>query len=260
MTAGRAEPAGTFAPVTPTPTDVETPTPTPRWGLVDVVVAFLVAQLASLIAFSAFAAAEGVPASELSTEALEIGEIALLQIPLWLGLLGVPLLATRLRGRGPVRDLGWWTTLWDAPVGLAIGVACQFVLVPLVTLPVFIFSEAERNALEEPARDLADKATGPGVLVLVLVVVVAAPLAEEIFYRGLLQRTLARHWPIWLTMVVTSLAFGASHGQLLQFPALVAFGLVLSYLAHRTGRLGLNTWAHVGFNATTVTVLLLERW
>lgn len=231
----------------------------PRWGLADVVVAFLVAQLASFAGFVAYAAVEGVPVENLDADALSITEVALLQVPLWLGLLGVPLLATRLRGNGPVVDLGWRTTWRDVPAGLAIGVACQYVLVPLVTLPVFLLSDADRDALEEPARELTDKATGAGVLVLVLVVVVMAPLAEEVFFRGLLQRTLARSWPIWPAMIVTSLAFGASHLQALQFPALAAFGLVLSYLAHRTGRLGLNTWAHVGFNATTVVVLLAQR-
>jgi uncharacterized protein len=245
--------------VTAPQSDVEGSAPAPRWGLIDVVVAFVVAQVASFVGFAVFAAVEGVPVDELSTDELTIGELAVLQVPLWLGLLGVPLVATRLRGGGPVRDLGWWMKPSDAPAGVAIGVACQLVLVPLVTLPIFLLSDTDRESLEEPARELSDKATGAGVLVLVLVVVVAAPLAEEVFYRGLLQRTLARHWSVWPTAVVTSVAFGASHGQLLQFPALVAFGLVLSHLAHRTGRLGLNTWAHVGFNATTVTVLLVER-
>lgn len=245
--------------MTAAPPDVETSTSAPRWGLPDAVVAFIVAQMASLLGFVAFAAAEGVPVDQLDTDTLAIGELALLQVPLWLGLLGVPLVATRLRGNGPVADLGWWATWSDAPIGLVIGVACQFLLVPLVTLPVFLLSDADADALAEPARELTDKATGAGVVVLVLVVVVMAPLAEEVFFRGLLQRSLARRLRVWPAMVLTSLAFAASHFQALQFPALASFGLVLSVIAHRTGRLGLNTWAHVGFNATTVVVLLAER-
>ncbi len=233
---------------------------TPRWGVADVIVAFLVAQVASLIGFSVFAAVKGIPAAELSTGSLSIGELALLQVPLWFGLLGVPLVATRIRGNGPVIDLGWFMRWRDVPTGIAIGVLCQFVLVPLVTLPVFWLTDADGSALEAPARELTDKASsGVGWLILVFVVVIAAPLAEEVFYRGLLQRTLARSWPIWPSMIVTALAFAASHFELLQFPALAAFGLVLSYLAHRTGRLGLNTWAHVGFNATTVLILFVQR-
>lgn len=230
--------------------------PAPRWGAVDLAVAFVVAQLASALGFALFAAAQEIPVGELDTDALTIGEVALLQVPLWLGLLGVPLVATRLRGNGPARDLGLRTTLRDMPIGLAIGVACQLVLVPLVTLPIFVFTDTDQDALEAPARELTDKAEGPGVLVLVLVVVVAAPLAEEVFFRGMLQRTLARHLPIWPAMLITSVLFGISHFQALQLPALAAFGLVLSVLAHRTGRLGPSIWAHVGFNATTVVALV----
>lgn len=233
------------------------PVEAPRWGAPDLIVAFVVAQLASGLGFALYAASQGVPAAELDRELLTIGEIALLQVPLWLGLLGVPLLATRLRGNGPRRDLGLWALARDAPSGIAIGVACQFVLVPLVTLPVFLLSDADRDALEAPARELTEKAQGAGVLLLVLVVVVAAPLAEEVFFRGMLQRTLARHLPIWPAMLVTSALFGISHFQLLQLPALAAFGLVLSLLAHRSGRLGPSIWAHVGFNATTVVALVL---
>lgn len=233
----------------------------PRWGLVDVFGAFLFAQIASVIGFTAFAAVKGVPAEQLTTSALTIGEVAVLQIPLWLGLAGGPLVSTWFRGNGPVSDLGWRSTARDVPAGLLLGVACQFVLVPLVTLPVIWLSGADSDELERPARELTDKVSSGtgGVLLLVLVVVVMAPLAEELFYRGLLQRTLARSLPVWPAMVITAVVFGASHLQALQFPALAAFGLVLSYVAHRTGRLGLNTWAHVGFNATTVIVLLSQQ-
>lgn len=229
----------------------------PRWGAIDVIVAFLTAQVASVVGFTLYAAAQGVPVAELDREVLTIGEIALLQIPLWLGLLGVPLIATRVRGNGPVRDLGLRVTAGDAPRGLLIGVASQLLLVPIVTLPVFRFTDADQADLEAPARELTDKAQGSGVLLLVLVVVVMAPLAEEVFFRGMLQRTLKRVLPAWPAMILTSVLFGLSHFQGLQLPALAAFGLVLSVLTHRSGRLGPAIWAHVGFNATTVVALLL---
>src|SRR3546814_20619155 len=134
----------------------------PRWGGVALVLAFVGARFASPLGFVLFALAQGIPASELDTDALTIGEVALLQVPLWLGLLGVPLVATRLRGNGPRRDLGLWMTLPDVPIGLAIGVACQLVLVPLVTLQIFIFTDTAQEALAAPARELTDKDEGPG--------------------------------------------------------------------------------------------------
>ncbi|MDZ7675267.1 MAG: CPBP family intramembrane glutamic endopeptidase [Acidimicrobiales bacterium] len=231
----------------------------PRWGVLDVVAAFLVAQIASGIGLAVFSSAKGVPIEDLTEEALSLGEIALLQLPLWLGLLVVPLVATRVRGNGAVHDLGLWTRWSDAPVGLLIGVACQLVLVPLVTWPLLELTNSSSDDVSERAEILADKAAGPGVLLLFLVLAVGAPVAEEVFYRGLLQRTMARKVPIWPTMVIVALLFAATHGlgevERLRFPALAIFGLVLSYLAHRTGRLGTSIWAHVGFNATTVVLL-----
>lgn len=232
--------------------------PEPRWGIADVAVAFVVAQIASLIFFFVYAASQGLmdTAGRAAEQDLTIGEVALLQVPLWFGLLGVPLISTRIRGNGPRRDLGLTMRWKDAPIGFALGVGCQLVLVPLVMLPVLLFGDVDREALEAPARELTDKAHGAGVLVLALVVVVMAPLAEEVFFRGMLQRTLLRRFRAWPAMVMTAVFFSASHFQLLQFPALAAFGLVLSVLAQRTGRLGLNIWAHVGFNATTVLALV----
>lgn len=231
----------------------------PRWGWIDLLVGFLGAQFLSLIGFAIYASVEGVPASDIDVDAIPLVDVALLQIPLWFGFGIVPIVATRMRGNGAVRDLGARMRALDAPLGLAIGIACQLILVPLVSLPVLVLSDTDMEELSAPAKSLADRATGPGVVVLVLVVVVAAPLAEELFYRGLLQRTLDRHVAPWWSMGITAAVFAASHGQALQFPALAAFGLVLSLIARRTDRLGLNMWTHAGFNATTVIILLLDR-
>src|SRR3546814_16259088 len=107
----------------------------PRWGGVDLVVVFVVAQLASALGFVLFALAQGIPADDLDTAALTIGEVALLQVPLWLGLLGVPLVATRLRGNGPRPALGLWQTLPDMPTHLSIAVPAHLVPVPPAAPP-----------------------------------------------------------------------------------------------------------------------------
>jgi membrane protease YdiL (CAAX protease family) len=51
--------------------------------------------------------------------------------------------------------------------------------------------------------------------------------------------------------------FGVFHFQLQQAPALIAFGLVLGVLAHRSGRLGSSIVTHMAFNATTVVTLVV---
>ena len=90
-----------------------------------------------------------------------------------------------------------------------------------------------------------------------LIVVVLAPLIEELFFRGLFQRATDRRFGAALSVVFPAVIFGAVHLQPLQFPALVLFGLVAGLLVARSDRLGPAIWAHVGFNAIAVASLLL---
>lgn len=232
---------------------------TPRWGGLDLFVGFVIAQVLSIVGFAVYAAVEGIPSADIDVDEIPLTHMALLQIPLWIGLGIVPVVATRIRGNGAIRDLGARMVASDAPIGLLVGVVCQLALVPVVSLPFLLLTDTDMEELSAPAESLADRATGWGVAILVLVVVVAAPLAEELFYRGMMQRTFDRHLHRVASAALTSVLFGLSHFQVLQLPALVAFGMVLSYLAHRSGRLGMSVWAHVGFNATTVVVLLAVR-
>ena len=92
---------------------------------------------------------------------------------------------------------------------------------------------------------------------LVFLVVIGAPLAEEVFYRGLLLRSLRkRGLGTVAAVLISSAVFALSHFQAIQLPALFVFGLVAAMLAVKTGRLGPSIWAHVGFNLTSVVVLL----
>ena len=112
--------------------------------------------------------------------------------------------------------------------------------------------------MSEPARELVDKATGFGVFLLFLVVVVGAPVVEEIFFRGLTLKAFEKKMGSRSAAIVSSLFFAIAHLQLVQFPALLLFGLVAVYLVRKHDRLGRAVWAHVGFNATTVIALLLQ--
>ena len=184
--------------------------------------------------------------------------VAILQAFLWLGLLGAPLLAARTKGNGVVEDFGLRFRLIDVPVGLVIGVVSQLVLVPIVSLPWIALLGKDLDDLDDSARELADKATDPlGVALLFVIVVLGAPVVEELFFRGLLQRSLLRRVAPVLAVAISALVFGVTHFQLLQFPALVAFGAILGFLALRTGRLGPSIVAHMAFNAVTVIALVL---
>ena len=97
-------------------------------------------------------------------------------------------------------------------------------------------------------------------------VCVGSPVVEELFFRGLLLRgllgrlsTLGRRMGPAVAIVVTGLVFGLVHFEPLEFLGLAGFGMVLSYLADRTHRLGPSIVAHVSFNTTTVVAYVLTH-
>jgi hypothetical protein len=100
---------------------------------------------------------------------------------------------------------------------------------------------------------------GIGTLVVDVFTVVGAPFFEELFFRGLLLRSLARLFGTfggWVgptaAVIVTGVLFGLAHVEGLQLFGLAVFGIILSAIAYRTGRLGMNMAAHASFNLTAV--------
>lgn len=241
----------------PPPADGTPPLPTPprHWGLGDAALGLVIGNVATAIAVVALVATGAIASS--STTDLSIAWVALLQVPLWVGLLGVPLWASKTKGRGVVEDFGLRFAWADVPVGIAVGVITQLVVIPVLYIPLLRLFNIDENKVSEVARDLTDKAHGAGgVLLLTLVVVVGAPIIEELFFRGLVLRSIENRFGTTWAVIGSGVAFGLVHFEAIQLPALVLFGIVLGYLAVRTGRLGPAIVAHMAFNAVTVITLL----
>jgi membrane protease YdiL (CAAX protease family) len=192
------------------------------------------------------------------TDDIPLWAVALLQIPLWAGLLGVPLLASRRKGRGTLAaDFGLRMRWSDIPLGIGVGFGAQVVLGIIIT-NLYDALGIDTDKVGESAKQLTDQANDVvGVVLLVLIVAIAAPVFEELFYRGLWLRSVERRWGTPAGIAISSLLFGAVHFEPFDFPALVGFAVVVAILAVRTGRLGPSIWAHVVFNLTAVLNLLL---
>jgi membrane protease YdiL (CAAX protease family) len=181
------------------------------------------------------------------------GVTALALVGAWTTYLVAMWLASQRAGSGSmVADYGLRFRSIDV-VGLGIGVLCSLVLIRIVYLPLealwpTTFSEARLN---ENAQDLVDRASGSTWMVVVMVVV-GAPLMEELFYRGLLQRSLASRYHDGLVVVGVAALFALVHFRPIEIPGLFVIGLVFGFAALRTGRLGMAIMIHAGFNATGI--------
>ena len=220
-----------------------------RWGMGDAAAGFGVAVLLSSILVASWVAVTG------STGGL--AALALGQAGLWVGFAGAPIVASRRKGAGTLAaDFGFRARPRDLG-GVAVGVLTQVAAVPALYWAVEQFTGALDVA--GPARELTDRFQGAGFVVLAVLVVGVAPVVEELFYRGLLLRAAERRWGSTTAVLVSSAVFGASHFQLIQFPALFGFGVVLAILTLRSGRLGPAIAAHMAFNAVTIIAIAVTR-
>ena len=223
----------------------------PRWGLGDALAGAVVSQVLAIAVAGVWLAATD---SQTETVAL----LLVSQPALWTGLLGAPLWASRRKGARDLRvDFGLWTRPADALAGIPVGVVCQLLLVPLIYLP--FRNILDDRDLEGTSQRIAEKASSLEFAVLAVMFVVGAPLVEELFFRGLLLRSLARRFGPGWALAGSSLAFAVIHFEPLQTPALFAVGLVFGALVLRSGRLGPALWAHGAFNAVVVVALAVER-
>src|SRR4051812_6023269 len=123
-----------------TPYDASEADHPPRWGLGDAAVGFVLGFVVSSIAFTALAHGLGYTTREVADNRLPLWVLALSYPLLWLGFVAVPIWASRSKGRGIVADFGARIRWIDVPLGIAAGLVAQFVVVPLVSLPVLLLS------------------------------------------------------------------------------------------------------------------------
>jgi membrane protease YdiL (CAAX protease family) len=80
-----------------------------------------------------------------------------------------------------------------------------------------------------------------------IVICTLVPFVEELTFRGL-GFSLLEPFGRWAAIVVTGIAFGLSHGLLLELPIIAAFGCLLGWLRARTESVYPGMVLHAAFN------------
>lgn len=176
---------------------------------------------------------------------------------LWLGLIPGGILVTKARGIPSfVNEVRLRFRFPIDLIGVPIGIACSFILSFGYWVASHWVSGLQEDA-SKPAEELTKHINGVGFWVFAVLLVVGAPLVEEIYYRGMVLRSLKRYVsPTW-AIVLSGLIFGGAHFELVTLIGLAAFGVVLAYVCERTKRLGMNFFIHAGFNLVAVIGLWL---
>lgn len=231
-------------PETPPTTGIELP---PR-ALLIALLGFVVGMVASTV-LSIGAVALGMP---------DIAAVALAGIGLWGGLLGACIMASRRYGTGHlVVDYGLEGGLHWVDLARGLGYATLARVAGVIALiPVALASEdafsPDNGALDGVDINLT------ALLVFAVVAVIGAPIVEELFFRGLLLRSLHSRWSTPLALSVQAVIFAAAHldptlglRNLAVLAAIIPAGAVLGFAALRRG-LATSMIAHSLFNFVAV--------
>lgn len=169
---------------------------------------------------------------------------------------------SRRRGTGSF-DLDFGLRIRPPDIrGLLIGIILQFVVIFAVLNPMALLLGIQ----EPPQQDVAGVASGASGIVARLAVgfmiVVVAPLLEEMLFRGVLLSRLRRSMTAGSAITISAAVFAAIHlldpSAAFVVPGLFVIGLVLGYQALRTGNIGLSIMTHAGVNLAAVIGLVFN--
>ena len=107
---------------------------------------------------------------------------------------------------------------------------------------------------------LLQEADDPIVIgLMTFAAIVAAPLCEEIIFRGYLYPATKKFSGPWVAGICSALVFAAAHGNLAALLPLFVFGCLLVFLYEKTGSLWAPIGVHFLFNSATVMVEMIAR-
>ncbi|MBG02153.1 MAG: hypothetical protein CL470_07780 [Acidimicrobiaceae bacterium] len=231
-----------------------------KWGFLEVILGLV---FGHILAAMAYAIARGVGGYQYFTD-FPMWLVAVANFPLQASMILAVVFASTYRGGGILKDFYFRMERKDIGLGILIGVVAQFLLVPVLTYPVLWLFDKDIDDVSNIAEELTDRPSSPiGVIALIVFVGVFTPVAEELFFRGLLYGSLRKKLNltgakcIWASMIISSAVFSLVHFQWILIPALFGVGIVFNLIYEKTGRLGPAIWAHAGFNGVTLINLLL---
>jgi membrane protease YdiL (CAAX protease family) len=132
-------------------------------------------------------------------------------------------------------------------LGLVAGAALTFPLGELDNLWQYVWPPSEQEILT--MLQIYEPESAFERVFILLALVAAAPLGEEMVFRGVLYRWLADSSRPVAALVVTSVLFGAAHVFIPRTIVLIVpVGLMLGWLVMRTGSILPTIAAHAAFN------------
>jgi membrane protease YdiL (CAAX protease family) len=228
----------------------------PTWRLVDVVPVLLVpygAALVSLELLGEFVRPRGPAVATVLSYLLELAFAG--SVIFWLrvmrtaqpSLLGLP------QGQ-PSTD----RTGANLAVGFGVGLA-MLVLSAIASAAVRALASALLGHDVSLPQRIPTTIRGPWLIAYAPLIVLVAPVCEEILFRGFVFRAFRARARFWPAALGSAALFSVTHVDLLVMPAIFVDGLLLAYVFERRQRLTASIAAHATLNLIAYLALVATR-
>jgi membrane protease YdiL (CAAX protease family) len=215
------------------------------WGPVRAIGMAVAALIAGVVIGLPFIVLDGDPTGDDLSLFTTVG----LQISAGIAFILIPILLARRYGgdlKAVMRRLGF--------VSFRPGAAAKWIGIGIASY--FGFAIAYTLAFGAPQQDDIAGDFGP-IGLQILLIVVLAPLSEEICFRGMLFGGLRTRLPMWAAALGAGAIFGALHYStgLSAVPSLVVLGAIFAVVYEKTGSIWPPIIMHVANNAFALAVL-----
>lgn len=164
--------------------------------------------------------------------------------------------------------VGWPAKVWpEVKAGVLGGLAVYGIgalaIGTALTILFGLFTDGPVRTPEQLPSDM-----GPAeIAVAALMVMIGAPVVEEVFFRGVFFRSLRARQSFWFAGAVSSLLFGFAHmsveegsglaGAILLVTLMFFVGFGFAYIYDRRGNILAIIVAHATFNTIGLTLIVL---
>jgi len=148
------------------------------------------------------------------------------------------------------RAMGTFPASFGFGYGIALLTLLASYLISRFSNNLTYIEDLLRPTVIEPSSNLA------GVLAMVFMLVIIAPILEEFWVRGIMYDAL-KPYGTGMAIIITSVLFGLMHGSLYMLFYTTAYGFALGYIRYATGSLFVVTIIHAIINSIAAGTLLL---
>lgn len=152
----------------------------------------------------------------------------------------------------------WRHLIWIGPSGVVLMWAVMGLL--LSSGYMGWMERMGADSMQETVRVLQEESDMGLLALTAMAALVAAPLCEEVIFRGYCYPVLRKYAGGLPAALVTSLVFSCAHANLAGLAPLFLLGLMLALVYEKTRSIWGPVSIHFCFNAATVAVQFAVRW